>query len=310
MKYKIYHYTSLKKEKQANAAFLMGAFMIIVLEFNAEQAWNIFGDYRQEFKPFRDATQGVSTYKCTVEDCLHGLYYAMKLGWYSFSDFDYKEYEHYEKVENGDMNWIVPGKFLAFSGPSEEETDEDGWRTFTPDDYAPIFKKKGIELIVRLNKKSYNEERFIEKGFKFEDLYFIDGTTPKPKIYKKFLKLAEAEEGGIAVHCKAGLGRTGTLIGLYCMKHYGFPAAAFIGWIRICRPGSILGPQQHFLCEKEQEMIEAGGSEKRRDDLVAGMNNMSLEERKIVMSPQEKEISKKGDHGQSEFLVGRKKLKS
>ena len=31
------------------------------------------------------------------------------------------------------------------------------------------------------------------------------------------------------------------------MKHYRFPAADFIGWIRICRPGSVLGPQQSFL---------------------------------------------------------------
>ena len=59
----------------------------------------------------------------------------------------------------------------------------------------------------------------------------------------------------MAIHCKAGLGRTGTLIGLYAMKHYKFPAAAFIGWIRIARPGSILGPQQHYLIEKEAEYL-------------------------------------------------------
>ena len=53
-------------------------------------------------------------------------------------------------------------------------------------------------------------------------------------------------------------------------------------------------------------MIEAGGSQQRRDDLVAGMRNMSLEERKIVMSPEEKMINKKGDHGQGDYLVGRK----
>ena len=52
----------------------------------------------------------------------------------------------------------------------------------------------------------------------------------------------------MAIHCKAGLGRTGSLIAAYAMKHYRFPADAFIGYIRICRPGSVLGPQQQFLC--------------------------------------------------------------
>lgn len=39
------------------------------------------------------------------------------------------------------------------------------------------------------------------------------------------------------------------------MKHFKFPAAAFIGWIRIARPGSILGPQQYYMIQKESEYI-------------------------------------------------------
>ena len=42
------------------------------------------------------------------------------------------------------------------------------------------------------------------------------------------------------------------------MKHYYFPAAAFIGWIRIVRPGSILGPQQNYLIEMEKIMRQEG----------------------------------------------------
>lgn len=47
----------------------------------------------------------------------------------------------------------------------------------------------------------------------------------------------------------AGLGRTGTLIACYMMKHFRLTAAEAIGWIRICRPGSVIGPQQNFIEE-------------------------------------------------------------
>ena len=45
----------------------------------------------------------------------------------------------------------------------------------------------------------------------------------------------------------AGLGRTGSLIGCYMMKHFRFTAAEIIAWLRICRPGSIIGGQQQWL---------------------------------------------------------------
>ena len=145
------------------------------------------------------------------------------------------------------MNWIIPNKFLAFSSPSSQPYDPDGYRTFTPDDYSPIFKKWKVNLVVRLNKVTYEKDKFIKNGIKHQDLYFIDGSTPSDEIIESFIDSAEKEKHAIAVHCKAGLGRTGTLIGCYAMKHFKFPAAAFIGYIRICRPGSILGPQQKFL---------------------------------------------------------------
>ena len=97
---------------------MMGAFMIIVLRVPASAVWELFEPYHSTFRPFRDASYSKEcSYPCTIEHCLKGLEYAMKLGWYDFKEFDNKEYEYYERVENGDLNWIIPNKFIAFMGP-------------------------------------------------------------------------------------------------------------------------------------------------------------------------------------------------
>lgn len=49
--------------------------------------------------------------------------------------------------------------------------------------------------------------------------------------------------------CLAGLGRTGSLIGAYMMKHHRFTALETIAWLRLCRPGSVIGHQQQWLEE-------------------------------------------------------------
>lgn len=132
------------------------------------------------------------------------------------------------------------------------------------------------------------------------DLYFLDGSTPPEDIVEKFLEAAEKEKGAIAIHCKAGLGRTGTLIALYCMKHFGFPPAAFVGWIRIARPGSILGPQQQYLIQMDDKMLKAGGEVKRKE-LIKQMEELNLDRTKI--SEEEEFKGKYGDLGQAEKLL-------
>ena len=181
-----------------------------------------------------------SGYNCTLEHCFNGLDLALKLGWYDFKTFNLRDYQFYEKVQNGDLNWTIPRKFISFQGPHNEAGIDDRW---TPEDYADLFRDLKVELVIRLNEPVYDRERFVKEGIEHVDLPFVDGGTPTDDIVAKFLEICEATKGAIAVHCKAGLGRTGTLVGLYAMKHYGFSAADFIGWIRIVRPGSILGPQ-------------------------------------------------------------------
>ena len=50
----------------------------------------------------------------------------MRLGWFDFKKFDIMEYEHYEKIENGDLNWVIPNKMVAFSSPYEKSKDDTG----------------------------------------------------------------------------------------------------------------------------------------------------------------------------------------
>ena len=82
------------------------------------------------------------------------------------------------------------------------------------------------------------------------------------------------------------------------MKHFGFPPAAYTGWIRIARPGSILGPQQNYLLSMDKRMMDAGGAQKRVElfnlvnssqlatsmDAQLNLNaNYSEEEKKVAM---------------------------
>lgn len=158
-----------------------------------------------------------------------------------------------------------------------------------------MFNHFNVTRVIRLNEAKYDKNKFLRNGIDHSDLFFIDGSTPPENIVREFLEISEKEQGAMAIHCKAGLGRTGTLIGLYAMKHFKFPATDFIGWIRIARPGSILGPQQHYLLEREQEYLGDYAYLKRNG-----------RKHNLEMSPEDKRRMVYGEYRQGEGLVDKK----
>ncbi|KAG2790949.1 hypothetical protein PC116_g1669 [Phytophthora cactorum] len=200
---------------------------------------------------FRDASCGVCTFFITLLDCARAVHKAITSSIWSYQTFSVEEYDHLDSLENGDINWIVPGKLIAFSGPQRERIvldAESGATTLLAKDYAALIRDINVTCVIRFNEfTAYDRKAFIHAGLRHIDMPFLDGSNPSDEILDKFIRVCERETGAMAVHCNAGLGRTGTSIAAFLMKNYRFSATEAIAWCRICRPGSIVGPQQHSL---------------------------------------------------------------
>lgn len=197
---------------------------------------------------------------------------------------------------------------MAFAGPSyQRRVSPEGYCTLAPADYIPYFKEKNVSLVVRLNRKAYNEDDFRKAGIDHVEHFYNDGSCPPISVLDRIIEAFERvpSENGFAVHCKAGLGRTGTCIGAYLMKHYRFTASEAIAWMRICRPGCVIGPQQQFLKEIEQRMWQLGTMESSIDagSRILSFTSRSGCERPSLRSSGEKSDAVGGRSGQAEGLL-------
>jgi cell division cycle 14 len=177
--------------------------------------------------------------------------------------YDMKEYDHYDSPSNGELHVVVPDRFVAFRGPTaitqdRHYQDTNNVRTFGPHYYLEIFQDLHVSTVIRLNEHEYDAGVFREAGMDHHDINFNERNPPTQEIVSSFLRIVDSAPGVIAMHCKAGLGRTGTLIAVYLMLAKGFRAREAMGWLRVVRPGSIIGDQQRYLCEVEARLCGAG----------------------------------------------------
>ena len=176
--------------QRLNAAFLLSAYALLQHGFSPTRALDLVKEF-VILKNFRDASTIHERYDISLGDCLQGLHAATESGVFSLSTFNLNEYEYYASFDNGDINVIVPGKILAFSGPSDFEP----MSRFTPSHYCEVFRVLGVTNVVRLNSAEYDPQTFCDIGIIHHDLYFPDGCAPSIGIVAQFLDLVERAEG-------------------------------------------------------------------------------------------------------------------
>ncbi|GAA6070251.1 dual specificity protein phosphatase 23-like [Tachysurus ichikawai] len=139
------------------------------------------------------------------------------------------------------FSWVEGNRVAALAWPS------------TPDHYCFLLHNGIKHLVCLCESKPPNYQSCPD--LKLHHIPMVDFTPPSLSQILTFISITEHTNTGqaVAVHCKHGLGRTGTMLACYLVKTRKISGAEAIKTIRCLRPGSIeTHEQERAVLEFEQ----------------------------------------------------------
>ena len=129
--------------------------------------------------------------------------------------------------------WLDDGQVLACAYPRQDVA-------------LAALAQQGISMLVNLHEHAHDPALLAPHGLIELHLPVADFTPPSPEqLEQGVAAIVQALATGqrVAVHCGAGLGRTGTLLACYLVQQ-GMEAEAAIDRVRAVRPGSVETAEQ------------------------------------------------------------------